>query len=650
MIQRLWGYLRIASAMVLDGTLVNVAVYLALYFRFDTPRIPRAYLMPYLHVGLEFTGLSIALFWGMRLYHRMWRYAGSQDAQVLIAAIGGSAMILGGLLLLTHTAHYSRAVYLLYAVFAVALVGGWRFLLRSFYDFRWIPRSSATPRVLIVGAGKAGQLVLHELSRHHEVGTAVGFLDDDVHKVGMQIGTVKVLGNTAQMRPICRAHNVDQLLLAMPSASGKTLRPLVDEARELGLKVRTLPALNQMIGGSVSVHQIRDVQIEDLLQREPTQIDLGEIASYVTGRVILITGAGGTVGSELARQVAPFAPTRLILLGLDETTIFEIDQEMRGKFPQMDIVPVVADLRDLPRLHRIFDRWRPKVVFHAAAHKHVPLMEIQPDEAISNNVLALWNLAEICHEHEVEKFVFISTDKAVNPTSIYGATKRIGEILVGVFAQYSTTRFVTVRFGNVLGSRGSVIPIFQRQISEGGPVTITHPDMVRYFMTVSEACQLVIQAGAMGQGGEVFVLDMGEPIRVLDLATNLIRLSGLQPGADIDIVFTGTRPGEKLFEELLTAEDKTRTTRHQRIYIHNQQRIDAKRMLSAIDLLIKQAGDASLADIRAQISEIVPEFQPSEWVEWSTQDAKTGPSWRITSPTLEDGSKEGRRVRAIHTS
>lgn len=610
MVKRVNVYLKMLASMVADAALINLSVYFALYLRFNTPRIPPHDLHAYFHVALWFTILSITVFWITRIYHRLWRYASSRDGQVLIFAIFASTLILGMLLFVTGTADYSRATYLLYTLLAIALVGGWRFLIRSFYDVHWSNPHRAQQRVLIVGAGQAGQLVAQELGRHPEVGVAVGFLDDNVEKVGMRIASLKVLGTTPEIRTIIRDEGIDQVLLAMPSASGRVIRPLVEQCRDIGVKVRTLPAINQMIGGQVSVHQIRDVEIQDLLQREPAVIDLGDIAGYLTGRVVMVTGAGGTIGSELVRQVAPFAPRVLLLVGLDETDIFDIDREIRQRFPEMPVVPLVADLRDRDRCGRIFAEYKPQVVFHAAAHKHVPLMESQPDEVIYNNIAALWQLADLSHRHAVETFVFISSDKAVNPTSVYGATKRAGELLVSVYASQSPTRFVTVRFGNVLGSRGSVVPIFQRQISTGGPVTVTHPDMVRYFMTVAEACQLVIQAGSMGQGGEIFALDMGDPIRILDLANNLIRLSGLRPGIDVDIVFTGVRSGEKLSEELLTPEDRTRGTHHERIFIYNDDAYEGRSLLSATEELIRRIGTSSPTELKKLLASVVPEYQP----------------------------------------
>ncbi|MBX5466125.1 MAG: polysaccharide biosynthesis protein [Firmicutes bacterium] len=607
--RRLWFYAKIGATMALDGSLINAAVYLALYLRFDTPHLPEAYLTPYLQVMPEFTLGTLALFALTRVYHRLWQYAGFRDAQVLVGAVLASAIWLGALLFWSGAAHYPRAVYLLYAVLAVALLGGWRFLLRSFYDFTWVPRLARGPRVLIVGAGKAGQLVAQELARHPETGCAIGFLDDDERKRGMQIGSLRVLGGLGHFRQVVRQYGVEQAIVAMPSAGGKVLRPLVEESRELGVKIRILPGINQVIGGQVRVSQIRDVQIEDLLQREPASVDLAEIAGYLTGRVVMVTGAGGTIGSELARQVAQFAPRRLLLVGMDETSVFEIHRELAAEFPDLATVPVVGDIRDPVRMTAVFHRERPQVIFHAAAHKHVPLMELQPEEAVRNNVEGSWRLVDLAHRYEAESFVFISTDKAVNPTSVYGATKRVGELLVRGYAQRSRTRFVSVRFGNVLGSRGSVVPIFQQQIAQGGPVTITHPDMTRYFMTVTEAAQLVIQAGAMGRGGEIFVLDMGEPIRIWDLATNLIRLSGFRPGVDIDIAVIGLRPGEKLHEELLTPEDRTRVTRHQRIFIHAEPPVDVPALFRGVEELIRRAEDGP-ERIRAQLKAVVPEYRP----------------------------------------
>ncbi len=608
--------------MFVDAIMINASVYMALYLRFDVPYIPGEYLHPYQHISIVFTITTLLLFWFTRVYHRMWQYAGPKDAQVLIGSIFGSTVFLDGFLLLGGAAHYPRGVYLLYVLFAMALVGGWRFLIRSYYDFNWMPRSKAAPRVLVVGAGKAGQLVVQELSRHPEVGIAVGFLDDDMAKHGMQIGSLRVLGTTQALARVIHDYHVDQVLFAIPSASGKILRPLVDQCRELNVKARMLPAINQMIGGQVLVNQIRDVQIEDLLQREPAIVDLGEIASYLTHRTVMVTGAGGTIGSELCRQVAQFTPRSLILLGLDETSIFEIEQEMHNKSPNLTVVPVVADLRDRGRIQQIMEQTRPQVVFHAAAHKHVPLMEIQPPEAVRNNVEGLWGLLDVAQRMRVERFVFISTDKAVNPTSVYGTTKRIGEILGSFYAQRYGMRFVTVRFGNVLGSRGSVLPTFQKQIAQGGPVTITHPNMVRYFMTVAEACQLVIQAGAMGSGGETFVLDMGEPLRIIDLATNLIRLSGLRPGVDIDIVFTGLRPGEKLYEELLTPEDQTQATKNSRIFMHVGDMPDPAQVWPLIQELLDAGRLADEGRIRQLLKAIVPEYQPQSDNVYALTDAE----------------------------
>ena len=621
-VARLWLYGKIALTVLMDAVLLNVAMYFALWLRFDTPHPPAEYLLPLEQVALYFTIGSLAIFFALRIYHRLWQYAMARDGLVLVMGLTLSALLLAAMIYLSGDgAHYPRTVFAMFWMLGIVLIGGMRFIRRSLSEGKWLPFHSEGTRVLILGAGKTGEMVALELRRHPDVGQAVGFLDDDVRKLGMQMGGLRVLGRLSEFAAVVASMPVDQVIIAMPTADGTVVRRIVDEAARLKIHARIVPAINQMIDGQVLVSQIRDVQIEDLLQRPGVDIDLGEIASYLTGRRVLITGAGGTIGGELARQVIRFGPARLVLVGLDESGVFEIEREMRelvrgdgrylGDVPLSEVVPVVADLRDRPHIEQIFMRERPQVIFHAGAHKHVPLMEGQPDEAVRNNVGALWSLADLADRYRAETFVFISTDKAVNPTSVYGATKRVGELVVLAHAGQSATRYVSVRFGNVLGSRGSVIPIFQEQVRRGGPVTVTHPEMLRYFMTASEAAQLVIQAGAMGQGGEIFVLDMGSPIRIVDLATNLIRLSGLKPGDDIDIVFTGIRPGEKLYEELLTREDRSRASRHERIFIARQEPVDpdSVRRLSAHLLGVADGGNPTA--IVDALMQLVPEYRPN---------------------------------------
>jgi FlaA1/EpsC-like NDP-sugar epimerase len=597
----------------MDAALVNISVYFALWLRFDTPNVPQEYFLPYVHVAVLFTIGSLAIFFGLRIYHRLWQYAMARDGLVMVVGLTLSALLLAALIYLSgQGAHYPRAVFAMYWLLAIVLIGGLRFIRRSMSEVSWQGHRGDRPRMLVLGAGKVGQMVAQEMLRRPELGQVVGFLDDDERKLGMQMSGARVMGRLTDLDEVVAGTAVEQVIIAMPSADGDIVRRVVEDARRLGIRARIVPGLNEMIDGHhVRATQIRDVQIEDLLQRTPAHVDLGEIASYLTGRRILVTGAGGTIGSELARQVSRFNPLSLLLLGLDETSVFEVERHVRAAAPECQVVPLVADLRNQNHLEQIFQQHRPQVIFHAAAHKHVPLMEAQPDEAVRNNVSALWHLAELAERYRAETFVFISTDKAVNPTSVYGATKRVGELLVTAYAGLSKTRFVSVRFGNVLASRGSVIPIFQEQIRNGGPVTVTHPDMVRYFMTATEAAQLVIQAGAMGAGGEIFVLDMGSPIRIVDLAQNLIRLSGLRPGEDIDIVFTGMRPGEKLYEELLTREDRTRASRHERIFIARQEAVDQEDVFRLTDRLVSLVEGGSATDLVEALMALVPEYRPN---------------------------------------
>jgi len=417
------------------------------------------------------------------------------------------------------------------------------------------------------------------------------------------------LGTREDIPGIAKRYGVQEIIIAMPSAPGSVIRELVGICRQTKAELKTLPGLYELIDGQVTVNSIREVRVEDLLRREPVEVNLKEMSGYLKGHRVLVTGAGGSIGSELCRQVAGFNPSLLVLLGHDENPIFEIEQELRYKFPGLRLKTVIADVKDKVKINAVFDINKPQVVFHAAAHKHVPLMEANPEEAVKNNVLGTKNVADAADRAGTGIFVFISTDKAVNPTSVMGASKRVAEMLVQSMASKSDTCFTAVRFGNVLGSRGSVLPIFKEQLARGGPLTVTHPEMTRYFMTIPEAVQLVIQAGAMATGGEIFVLDMGEPVKIVDLAEDLIRFSGFEPYKDIDIEYTGIRPGEKLFEELLTAEEGTTATKHKRIYVAKANEIDEELLDEFICRFASRSWVENREELLVMLKELVPAYQ-----------------------------------------
>jgi len=511
---------------------------------------------------------------------------------------------------------FRQVVFLLDWAGTIALVGGARMLVRL-YQEEVLPGSAGRrTRLLIIGAGDAGETVLREIFRMREDRyEVVGFLDDDPNKQGMRIHGIAVLGRTDQIKEICEDHDVEELLIAMPTATRRQLRRVIELCEGTNLRFRTVPGIDELIDGKVTVSQIREVSIEDLLGREPVRLDWDLIAEYLRDKVVLVTGAGGSIGAEMCRQIARVAPGRLILLEQAENPLFEIERELRQKWPDLRVVPYIADICDARRVGLLFRAERPVVVFHAAAHKHVPMMEANPGEAVKNNTLGTKTVADAAAAAGVEKFVMISTDKAVNPTSVMGCTKRIAEMYIQELSHRSKTQFVTVRFGNVLGSSGSVVPIFRQQIARGGPVTVTHPEMCRYFMTIPEAVQLVLQAGAMGRGGEIFVLDMGEPVKIVDLAREMITLSGFRPGEDIEIVFTGVRPGEKLYEELSIAGENVLPTRHEKIGIWKQRREDWDRICRAIKELAEMVDSACPDEIRAKLAEIVPEYDPRRWKE-----------------------------------
>lgn len=630
-----------------DALLVNAGVFFALLIRFEG-NPPQRYLQEYEKIAVAFTLLTLVVFLLSGFYSSLWRYASVDDVFTVLRGTTLSTVVLFLLIyamppLARHLGwssagfvkSFPRSVVILTFLLNTMLVGGLRFSIRYARRSAWVARrrpfrfsgvdrgSDAAPtrRTLIVGAGDAGALVAREMAKHQELRyELLGYVDDDPYKQGMKVHGLPVLGTREDLPRLVSDLGVAELVIAMPSAAGHVIREVVTNVQDPRVKVMTLPGMYELLGGTVSINQIREVQIEDLLGREPVAVNLEEIAGYLSGERVLITGAGGSIGSELCRQVASFRPRELILLDHAENGVFETSLQLRHSFPDLQATVAIADVRERDKILQVFEHYRPQVVFHAAAHKHVPLMEAQPDEAIKTNVFGSKNVAEAAFKIRAKRFVMISTDKAVNPSSVMGATKRVAEMIVQALdgerrrSDPAGTRFAAVRFGNVLGSRGSVVPIFKEQIARGGPVTITHPDMRRYFMTIPEAVQLVIQAGVMGEGGEIFILDMGEPVRVLDLAENLIRLSGFEPGTDIPLVVTGPRPGEKLFEELLTAEEGTLSTRHKRIFIGRIHPIDADWLSEQLTTL-QNALAENQPDMKvvAKLRNMIPDYRPVAW-------------------------------------
>lgn len=571
--------------------------------------------------------VKLLVFFWTRQYRRSWRYVGLRDLFGVISAslIGsffflsiyfllenGSVWLLGHSLIDRWPQQFLRqsSVFALDWAATVGLVCAARVFVRFYYEDIQPERIGSLRRVLICGAGDAGEAVLREILRMRvgERYECVGFLDDEAPQLGGRIHDVEIIGRTSQIRGICERHGVQEVFIALPGASPRIIRDLVERCADLGVTFRTVPAIPDVIGGRVHVSRIRNVDIEDLLGREPVQLDVDRIGKQLRDQRILVTGAGGSIGSEMCRQIATFHPGRLILVEQAENNLFEIDRELRQRFQNVDIVPYVADITDQSRIECIFAREKPSSVFHAAAHKHVPMMEVNPGEAVKNNIAGTVAVADACLRHHVQKMVMISTDKAINPSSVMGCTKRVAEMYVQGLTGCDGTQFVTVRFGNVLGSSGSVVPIFKQQIAAGGPVTVTHPEMTRYFMTIPEAAQLVLQAGTMGKGGEIYILHMGEPVQILQLARDMITLSGLRPGIDIEIIFSGVRPGEKLFEELSSAGEDIGDTAHPKIGIWKHRPENREQVRSGIERLLLLADAGPDNDIREELRQLVPEY------------------------------------------
>ena len=619
---------------LVDGLILIVAPLLAIILRIDSVYAPLRYGMPL----VIFTLLSLAIYWPILrrwgMYSRYWRYA-SLDELLLIGeaafvaglatAVAFFALRAPGVMALyarlpiveemSHLAELPRSTPLISAALAAILLGLSRFSARAAEHWQRQRRQTAGQRVLIVGAGDAGVMIARELERNHQLGLeAIGFLDDDLAKQGVRIQGLPVLGGRQELAEVSQQYQVKQVIIAMPTAPGGIIREIKEICQQHQLQTKIVPGIYELLDGTVTVQQLREIDIEDLLRREPVQTDTTAVQAFIKDRRVLVTGAGGSIGSELCRQIWRCQPAELILLGHGENSIFAIQSELQrlggGRSPVV-IRAVVADTRFADRIRHIFAQYRPELVFHAAAHKHVPLMEENPAEAVTNNVIGTRNLLEAAVAYDVARFVMISTDKAVNPTSVMGASKRAAELLVHQTARAHKRPFVAVRFGNVLGSRGSVVLTFKQQIAAGGPVTVTHPEMVRFFMTIPEAVQLVLQAAVLGQGGEIFMLDMGQPVKILDLAHDLIRLSGLEAGRDIDVVFTGCRPGEKLYEELFVTGETYQPTRHEKVFIATKATRSLLPNLAASLAAVEAAVDSyNGAAVVAALRDLIPEYQP----------------------------------------
>lgn len=553
--------------------------------------------------------LTLTIFYMFRLYHSVWRYAGVIEMQNVFSAtfIASFVQFIG---LMIFKCPVPRSYYFLYF--------GTLFLLTLFNRFayrftRYLLHNrnigSEMKRVMLIGGGSAANVIIKEINTSDHINNTVikCVIDDDINKQGTYIHGIKIVGTRKNIVECTNIYKIDEIIIAIPSASKKSLSEIVEICKETNCTLKILPGMYQLMNDEVSVNKLRNVEVEDLLGRDSIKVDLDSISGYIKGKVILVTGGGGSIGSELCRQLARREPRQLIIIDIYENNAYDIQQELKQQYPQLNLVVLIASVRNTARMKYIFETYHPQIVYHAAAHKHVPLMEDSPNEAIKNNVLGTWKTATAADRYGVERFVLISTDKAVNPTNIMGASKRICEMIVQTYNNRSKTEFVAVRFGNVLGSNGSVIPLFKKQISAGGPVTVTHPDIIRYFMTIPEAVSLVLQAGAYAKGGEIFILDMGEPVKILDLAENLIRLSGYRPYEDIDIIFTGLRPGEKLYEEILMDEEGLQDTANKLIHIGRPIRIDEELFLEQLELL-KDTCQMESEDIRALVRKIVPTY------------------------------------------
>ena len=596
--------------IIVDALSVVLCSFLGLLMRFemDVSHIPGPYVNAVERMVPAFIVATLLIFWAAKLYHTLWRFANSRELVGIVAAVAASTVFTIIYSYFTYNA-VPRSFFAIYFICLLACVCITRYssiIIRTLVESRNHGRHARN--TMIIGAGEAGNMVMKELVMSNYLDARIKcFIDDDKHKKNNYIHGVKVVGGRDKILESVEKYDINEIIIAMPSIGKKTTKEIVDICKDTDCDLKILPGVYQFVTGDLDLSMIRNVQIEDLLGRETVDVDVQSIMSYVSKKCVLVTGGGGSIGSELCRQIAANHPRRLIILDIYENNAYDIQQELKHQYPYLDLIVLIGSVRNTNRVNSIFEQYRPDIVYHAAAHKHVPLMEDSPNEAIKNNVFGTYKVATAADRYGAKRFVLISTDKAVNPTNIMGASKRMCEMIVQSFNKRSETDFVAVRFGNVLGSNGSVIPLFKKQIEAGGPVTVTHPDVVRYFMTIPEAVSLVLEAGAAAKGGEIFVLDMGEPVRIDDLARNLIRLSGYTVGEDIEIEYTGLRPGEKLYEELLMNEEGLQQTANKMIYVGKPIEFDEDEFLQNLEKLYTYAYDET-DKMKEMVSKIVPTY------------------------------------------
>lgn len=602
--------LRVACLVLADLILINLSAFLALYIRFEFD-FRQLYATTFLRDMLIYAGINsactILIFHILKLYNSLWEFASVLElVRITLGCFFSAVFYMVGMFMLHLTV--PRSFPAIYMLILCLLCGALRLSYRCVRRTRAGLRSEGEKRTMLIGGGQAGAIALREFQTSpRSENKVVCIIDDSPNKVGSYLRGVKIVGGRSSIPAMAEKYDVDEIVLAIPSASRQEKLQILSYCHNTSCTLRTLPGICQLANGEVRIEQIREVDIEDLLGRETVKIDLDEVAAYITGKTVLVTGGGGSIGSELCRQAAAQRPKRLIIFDIYENNAYDIQMELRRTYPELDLVVLIGSVRDRARVMQVFDRYRPDLVCHAAAHKHVPLMEMSPFEAIKNNVFGTYNVAQAADRFGTQRFILISTDKAVNPTNVMGASKRLCEMIVQMMNDRSATEYVAVRFGNVLGSAGSVIPLFRKQIRSGGPVTVTDKRVIRYFMTIPEAVQLIFQAGAYARGGEIFVLDMGEPVRIDDLARNMIRLSGFEPDVDIPVVYTGLRPGEKLYEELLLSGEGMQKTKNDLIYIGHEIAFDPAAFEENL-MLLRAIPESDEPALRAKLRELVPTF------------------------------------------